>query len=73
MTFDEFATTITVEFDFAGSVTRMTRLERDMELDSIGKYELLLVIEELIGRELPDEVLFDVLTAGDLYERCLAV
>lgn len=43
-------------------------LSGDLGVDSLGLFELLLLIEEYLGRELEDSVLDAMVTLGDAYD-----
>ena len=49
-------------------VTEDTRLVEDLGFDSVLGFELLLVIEDWIGALLPEALLGQLLTVGDVYE-----
>jgi acyl carrier protein len=55
-----------------GSPLPTARLEEDLALDSIARYELMLVVEELVGRELPDQLLDGIETLGEAYDWVVA-
>ncbi len=42
------------------------RLEADLGFDSLARIELLAEIEEILGREIPDDLLSEIATVGDL-------
>lgn len=41
-------------------------LEEDLEIDSLGRVELALALEDAFGLILPDEELEDIATVGDI-------
>jgi len=45
-----------------------TRLEKDLELDSLDLVELEMKIEEKFGFVIKDETLFEFKTVGDIYK-----
>ena len=49
------------------------RLEADLGFDSLARIELLAEIEELLGREIPDDLLTEITTVGDLREKLSAL
>ena len=48
--------------------TFMTRLEKDLELDSLDLVELEMKLEEKFGFVIKDEDLFKFKTVGDIYK-----
>jgi len=69
VTFEEFrgrlADAIDIELDTYGAASR---LSDDLMLDSISVFEFGLAMEELVGRELPDELLEGIQTLGEAYD-----
>ena len=49
-----------------GSVTMEASLTEDLELDSLDAVDLNAALEEKLGVAMPDEVLKDVQTVGDI-------
>jgi acyl carrier protein len=49
-------------------LTEDTRLVEDLGFDSVLGFELLLVIEDWIGALLPEAMLGQLLTVGDVYD-----
>ena len=49
-----------------GSVTMEASLTEDLELDSLAAVDLNAALEEELGVAMPDEVLKDVQTVGDI-------
>lgn len=45
-----------------------TRLVDDLGFDSIATFELLMILEEAAGRDVPDELLENVHTVGEAFE-----
>ena len=45
------------------------RLEADLGFDSLSRIELLSEIEEILGREIPDDLLSEISTVGDLRDK----
>jgi acyl carrier protein len=67
MTMDEFVVLVAGELDLdPASVTPDARLAADLGLDSVGVYELVLVLEDR-GVDLLDEQLDQLVTVGDWY------
>ncbi len=56
-----------VECDPA-EITTETRLEEDLEADSLDLVELVMALEEELGLEIPDEELEGIRTVGDAVE-----
>ena len=52
-----------------GPVVDEARLEADLGFDSLARIELLSEIEEILGREIPEDLLSEISTVKDLRER----
>jgi acyl carrier protein len=67
--FEAFADLLLAELCLpAAPLTEDTRLVEDLGFDSVLAFELLLVIEDWIGRLLPEALLGQLLSVGDVYE-----
>lgn len=67
--FDAFADALGAELELpVSNVCADTRLADDLGFDSVLLFELLLVIEEWTGVLLPEALLGQLLTVGDVYE-----
>jgi len=62
---DEIAETFALE---SSEVVLDATLVDDLEMDSLARLELLLVIEQLTGSTLPDDATATLLTVGDAYD-----
>lgn len=51
-----------------GTIALETRLEEDLEADSLDLVELAMALEEELGMEIPDEELEGIRTVGDAVE-----
>lgn len=52
----------------------LSTLVKDLEVDSLELVEMMMDIEEMIGKEIPDEEISKILTVGDMVkvvEQCL--
>ena len=69
VTFDAFADALFAELELppCGACAE-TRLVDDLGFDSVLLFELLLVIEDWIGVLLPEALLGQLITVGDVYE-----
>jgi acyl carrier protein len=69
LTFDAFTDALLAELDLPPASARAdTLLEDELGFDSVLRFELLLVIEDWIGVLLPEALLGQLLTIGDVYE-----
>jgi len=69
LTFDAFADALFAELELpAASGCADLRLVDDLGFDSVLLFELLLVIEDWIGVLLPEALLGQLVTVGDVYE-----
>jgi acyl carrier protein len=68
--FDEFWHLVTGELAVADltTATEDTRLSEDLFFDSVLTFELILLVEELAGVLLPEEMLGQLQTVGDVYD-----
>jgi acyl carrier protein len=67
--FASFADLLLTELDLpAAPLDAETRLVEDLGFDSVLGFELLLVVEDWIGVLLPEALLGQLLTVGDVYE-----
>lgn len=69
MTFDDFVRGVgnEVGLDLRDAVMS-SRLDEDLLLDSIARYELILVVEDIAGRALPEDLIDGIETLGDAFE-----
>jgi len=68
-TFGTFADALFAELELpAAGACADTRLVDDLGFDSVLLFELLLVIEDWIGVLLPEALLGQLITVGDVYE-----
>jgi len=51
------------------SITTETDIQKDLNADSIAVMELIVEIEDEFGVEVPDDVLLEIKTVGDIVER----
>ena len=66
--FDEFGAQLLAELQLAPMTLRdETRLADDLGFDSVLTFELLLVVEEWIGVMLPEALIGQLQTVGDVY------
>ena len=69
LTFEAFGDLLLTELALAPVALRDdTRLVDDLGFDSVLMFELLLVIEEWIGVLLPEALVGQLVTMGDVYE-----
>ena len=68
MTFDKVKEIIMDVLKFDGDVTMESTLEGDLQADSLDAVELAMAIEEEFDVEIPDDVLPNMETVGDLVE-----
>lgn len=69
LSFEAFANLLLVELAIAPTlVSDETRLAEELAFDSVLLFELLLVVEEWIGVMLPEALLGQLLTMGDVYD-----
>ena len=69
LTFDDFADALFAELALPPcGACADTRLVDDLGFDSVLLFELLLVVEEWIGVLLPEALLGQLVTVGDVYE-----
>jgi acyl carrier protein len=67
--FDAFADLLLTELALPASpLSPDTRLVEDLGFDSVLAFELLLVLEDWIGALLPEALLGQLLTVGDVYD-----
>lgn len=67
--FDAFAEQLRSELALpAAPLAPDTRLVEDLGFDSVLAFELLLVIEDIVGALLPEALLGQLLTVGDVYD-----
>jgi acyl carrier protein len=70
LSFDDFVALLSDEFELDPSIlVRSSSLITDCGLDSMGMYELLLILEEE-GFVIDEDSLFGWVTIGDVYETC---
>jgi acyl carrier protein len=68
--FDEFLSSIAAEFGWEPKeLTKDSLLTEDCGLDSLGMYELLLILEDL-GHVIDEEELLEWETLGDAFSTC---
>jgi len=68
LSFEEFGDRLLAELDVvAMSFGDQTRLVDDLGFDSVLTFELLLVVEEWIGVMLPEALIGQLQTMGDVY------
>jgi len=51
------------------SITLETDIQKDLNADSIAVMELIVEIEDEFGVQVPDEVLLDIKTVGDIVKK----
>jgi len=67
--FDEFCRRLLAELELPPApLAEETRLVDDLAFDSVLTFELLLVVEDWIGVVLPDGLIGQLLTVGDVYD-----
>ena len=68
LSFDDFGERLLVELELAPvSLREETRLVDDLGFDSVLVFELLLVVEDWIGVMLPEALIGQLVTVGDVY------
>jgi acyl carrier protein len=68
LTFDAFAGLLLSELELTPiPLTHDTRLAEDLAFDSVLTFEMLLVVEEWIGVMLPEALIGQLKTVGDVY------
>ncbi len=70
MSFQAFAERLSDEFDWTGHLGESALLTIECGLDSMGMYELFLLLEEM-GFEVDEDSLFNWSTLGDVYASCV--
>jgi acyl carrier protein len=55
-------------FEVHSEIVSSSQLAEDLGFDSIQMYEIVLLLEEIGGHEVPDQVLGSLATASDVYD-----
>lgn len=67
ISFEDFSGLIVRELETDPQITPDTKLVEDLELESFEIIHLVVIVEDLLGEQLPDELIPTLSTIGDLY------
>jgi acyl carrier protein len=65
---EEFTAVLAEYFDWDPAPDHDARLVEDLGLDSLQIFELMLLLEDVGGHPVPDEVMVQLRTVGDVYD-----